>query len=78
MLTKEPVTVFYVEHTRDVTKGLLRLYQKYKLRVKMFIISNQKISLKQKLLKCLLKKSKMSSFSKIMMNFEAFFESVKK
>ncbi len=36
-----PTHAFEVEHTTDITKGLLRLYQVYKLRVKMFIISEE-------------------------------------
>lgn len=32
---------FEVEHTTDITKGLLRLYQVHKLRIKMFIISEE-------------------------------------
>ena len=36
-----PTHAFEVEHTTDITKGLLRLYQVHKLRVKMFIISEE-------------------------------------
>jgi len=36
-----PTHAFEVEHTTDITKGLLRLYQVYKLRIKMFIISEE-------------------------------------
>ena len=34
-----PTHAFEVEHSTDITKGLLRLYQVHKLRIKMFIIS---------------------------------------
>jgi hypothetical protein len=34
-----PVNCFEVEHTTDITKGLLRLYQIRKLRIKMFIVA---------------------------------------
>ncbi|MBM2813946.1 MAG: hypothetical protein HW421_708 [Ignavibacteria bacterium] len=37
-----PTHAFEVEHTTDITKGLLRLYQIHKLRIKMFIISEDK------------------------------------
>lgn len=36
-----PTHAFEVEHTTDITKGLLRLYQIHKLRIKLYIISNQ-------------------------------------
>lgn len=36
-----PSHAFEVEHTTDITKGLLRLYQVHKLRIKMFIISEE-------------------------------------
>ena len=36
-----PTHAFEVEHSTDITKGLLRLYQVHKLRVKMFIISEE-------------------------------------
>ena len=36
-----PTHAFEVEHTTDITKGLLRLYQVHKLRIKMFIISEE-------------------------------------
>lgn len=35
-----PTHCFEVEHTTDITKGLLRMYQIRKLRIKMFIIAN--------------------------------------
>lgn len=36
-----PTHCFEVEHTTDITKGLLRMYQIRKLRIKMFIVANQ-------------------------------------
>ncbi|MBF0228950.1 MAG: hypothetical protein HQK63_05070 [Desulfamplus sp.] len=36
-----PTHAFEVEHTTDITKGLLRLYQIYKLRIKMFVIADE-------------------------------------
>ena len=37
-----PTHAFEVEHTTDITKGLLRLYQIHKLRIKIFIIADEK------------------------------------
>ena len=34
-----PTHGFEVEHATDITKGLLRLYQVHKLKIKMFIIA---------------------------------------
>jgi hypothetical protein len=36
-----PTHGFEVEHTTDITKGLLRLYQVHKLRIKMFIVAKE-------------------------------------
>ncbi|MDR1784856.1 MAG: hypothetical protein LBR23_00080, partial [Spirochaetaceae bacterium] len=36
-----PTHAFEVDHTGDITEGLLHLYQIHKLKIKMFIISNQ-------------------------------------
>jgi hypothetical protein len=36
-----PTHCFEVEHTTDITKGLLRLYQIRKLRIKMFIVAKE-------------------------------------
>jgi len=36
-----PTHGFEVEHTTDITKGLLRLYQVHKLRIKMFIVAEE-------------------------------------
>lgn len=37
-----PTHAFEVEHSTDVTKGLLRLYQVHKLKIKMYIIADEK------------------------------------
>lgn len=74
-----PTHAFEVEHTTDITKGLLRLYQVHKLRVKMFIISDESNRSKFK------KEISKNPFYKIQQeyifkNYEAldeFFESVK-
>jgi len=75
-----PTHAFEVEHTTDITKGLLRLYQVHKLRIKMFIISEE--SNKGKFAREVSK----SPFSKIKNEFifknydelDDFFQSVKK
>ncbi len=74
-----PTHGFEVEHTTDITKGLLRLYQVHKLRIKMFIISDNKNKDKFE------KEVSKSPFSKIKQEFlfknydelDEFFESVK-
>ena len=74
-----PTHGFEVEHTTDITKGLLRLYQIHKLRIKMFIISEDKNKPKFE------REVSKSPFSKIKQEFlfknydelDEFFESVK-
>lgn len=74
-----PTHGFEVEHTTDITKGLLRLYQVHKLRIKMFIVADE--SNKPKFLKEVQK----NPFHKIQEEYlfrnyeelDAFFESVK-
>jgi hypothetical protein len=74
-----PTHGFEVEHTTDITKGLLRLYQVHKLRIKMFIVSDE--SSKSKFLKEIQK----NPFHKIQEEYifrnyeelDEFFESVK-
>ena len=74
-----PTHGFEVEHTTDITKGLLRLYQVHKLRIKMFIISDDSNRNKFE------KEVSKSPFSKIKQEFlfknydelDAFFQSVK-
>jgi hypothetical protein len=74
-----PTHGFEVEHTTDITKGLLRLYQVHKLRIKMFIVADE--SNKPKFLKEVQK----NPFHKIQEEYifrnyeelDEFFESVK-
>lgn len=73
-----PTHAFEVEHTTDVTKGLLRLYQTRKLRIKMFIISNQQNKFEKEVSKSPFLKIKDQFIFKNYDELEAFFESVKK
>ncbi len=73
-----PTHAFEVEHSTDVTKGLLRLYQSHKLRIKMFIISNQKNKFETEVSKMPFVKIKNEFIFKNYDELEAFFESVKK
>jgi hypothetical protein len=75
-----PTHAFEVEHTTDITKGLLRLFQVHKLKIKMFIISKDenKNRFQREVAK--------SPFSKIRQEFifknydelDEFFQSVKR
>lgn len=73
-----PTHAFEVEHTTDITKGLLRLYQTHKLRIKMFIISNQKDKFNTEVSKSPFVKIKDEFIFKNYDELDAFFESVKK
>lgn len=73
-----PTHAFEVEHTTDITKGLLRLYQTHKLRIKMFIISNQKNKFDTEVSKMPFSKIKNEFIFKNYSELELFFESVKK
>lgn len=73
-----PTHAFEVEHTTDITKGLLRLYQTRKLRIKMFIISNQKNKFEKEVLKSPFSKIKEQFIFKNYDELEVFFESVKR
>jgi hypothetical protein len=73
-----PTHAFEVEHTTDITKGLLRLYQTHKLRIKMFVISNQKNKFETEVSKMPFVKIKNEFIFKNYDELEAFFESVKK
>lgn len=73
-----PTHAFEVEHSTDVTKGLLRLYQSHKLRIKMFIISNQKNKFETEVSKMPFVKIKNEFIFKNYDELESFFESVKK
>jgi len=73
-----PTHAFEVEHTTDITKGLLRLYQTHKLKIKMFIISNQRNKFETEVSKMPFVKIKNEFLFKNYDELEAFFESVKK
>ncbi len=72
-----PTHAFEVEHTTDITKGLLRLYQTRKLRIKMFIISNQKNKFETEVSKSPFVTIKNEFILKNYDELEEFFESVK-
>lgn len=75
-----PTHGFEVEHTTDITKGLLRLYQVHKLRIKMFIVAEEMSRDK------FIREVKKNPFHKIQEEYifknyeelDEFFESVKK
>jgi len=73
-----PTHAFEVEHSTDITKGLLRLYQTHKLRIKMFIISNQKNKFEIEVSKMPFAKIKQEFIFRNYDELETFFESVKK
>lgn len=73
-----PTHAFEVEDSTDVTKGLLRLYQTHKLRIKMFIISEKKDKFNTETAKMPFVKIKNEFIFKNYDELEAFFESVKK
>lgn len=72
-----PTHAFEVEHTTDITKGLLRLYQTRKLRIKMFIISNQQNKFETEVAKSPFATIKGEFILKNYDELEDFFESVK-
>ena len=75
-----PTHCFEVEHSTDVTKGLLRLYQVHKLRIKMFIIADEsnKRRFEKELIKNPFNKIKEGYIFKNYNELDDFFESVKK
>ena len=73
-----PTHAFEVEHTTDITKGLLRLYQTRKLRIKMFIISNQKNKFETEVSKSPFVTIKNEFILRNYDELEEFFESVKR
>ena len=73
-----PTHAFEVEHTTDITKGLLRLYQTRKLRIKMFIISNQKNKFETEILKAPFVTIKNVFILKNYNELEELFETVKR
>lgn len=72
-----PTHAFEVEHTTDITKGLLRLYQTRKLRIKMFIISNQRNKFETEVSKSPFVTIKNEFILRDYNELEEFFESVK-
>jgi len=72
-----PTHAFEVEHTTDITKGLLRLYQIHKLKIKMFIISEQKDKFDREIQKSPFVKIKEEFLFKNYDELDEFFESVK-
>ena len=72
-----PTHAFEVEHTTDITKGLLRLYQIHKLKVKMFIVSEQKEKFEKEIKKSPFVKIKEEFLFKNYDELDEFFESVK-
>lgn len=72
-----PTHAFEVEHSTDVTKGLLRLFQIHKLKIKMFIISEQKDKFEKEVSKSPFSKIKEEFLLKNYDELDEFFESVK-
>lgn len=74
-----PTHAFEVEHSTDITKGLLRLYQVHKLRIKLYIIAEEenKAKFKKELLKNPFYKIKQDYVFKNYQELDEFFESVK-
>lgn len=70
---------FEVEHSTDITKGLLRLYQVHKLRIKMFIVAEEtkKGKFEQELTKTPFRKIKNEYLFKNYQELDEFFNSVK-
>lgn len=75
-----PTHAFEVEHTTDITKGLLRLYQIHKLRIKMFVIAEEisKDKFQREVQKNPFSKIKEDFIFKNYQQLDDFFESVKK
>jgi hypothetical protein len=74
-----PTHAFEVEHSTDITKGLLRLYQVHKLRIKLYIIADEvnKTKFDRELLKNPFHKIKENYIFKNYQELDEFFESVK-
>ena len=75
-----PTHAFEVEHTTNITKGLLRLYQIHKLRIKMFVIADElgKEKFQKEVQKNPFCKIKQDFIFKNYQELDEFFESVKK
>lgn len=74
-----PTHAFEVEHSTDITKGLLRLYQVHKLRIKLYIIAEEinKPKFERELQKNPFHKIKQEYVFKNYQELDEFFESVK-
>ena len=74
-----PTHGFEVEHSTDITKGLLRLFQVHKLRIKMFIIAEEenRSKFKREVQKNPFHKIKEEYIFKNYEELDEFFESVK-
>jgi hypothetical protein len=74
-----PTHAFEVEHSTDITKGLLRLYQVHKLRIKLYIIAEEenKTKFERELQKNPFHKIKQEYVFKNYQELDEFFESVK-
>ncbi|MDR0521104.1 MAG: hypothetical protein LBH00_04525 [Planctomycetaceae bacterium] len=74
-----PTHAFEVEHTTDITKGLLRLYQIHKLRIKLYIIAEEenKQKFQREVQKNPFMKIKQEYIFKNYQELDEFFESVK-
>lgn len=74
-----PTHAFEVEHSTDITKGLLRLYQVHKLRIKLYIIAEEenKSKFKREVLKNPFNKIKQEFVFKNYQELDEFFQSVK-
>jgi len=74
-----PVYAFEVEHTTDITKGLLRLYQIHKLHIRLYIIAEEenKVKFEREIQKSPFSKIKQEYVFKNYQELDEFFESVK-
>jgi len=74
-----PVYAFEVEHTTDITKGLLRLYQIHKLHIRLYIIAEEenKLKFEREIQKSPFAKIKQEYVFKNYQELDEFFESVK-
>lgn len=74
-----PTHAFEVEHTTDITKGLLRLYQIHKLKIRMYIVAEEesRIKFNKEVQKNPFLKIKQEYIFKNYQELDEFFESVK-
>jgi hypothetical protein len=74
-----PTHAFEVEHTTDITKGLLRLYQIHKLRIRLYIIAeeNNRTKFDKEIQKSPFARIKEEYIFKNYQELDEFFESVK-